>query len=50
MKRNHDLIIKVTAEEKAKIKKKAQACGLNLSSFVRFIALRLEVRQVKKQL
>ena len=50
MPRNHDILIKASKEEKAKIKKKAEACGLSLSAFIRFIALRTQVREVKKQL
>jgi len=39
MQRNHNIVIRLTKSELEKIKSKAEALGMTISSFVRFIIL-----------
>lgn len=39
MKRNHEVRIKLSRDEKEKLTKKAMALGMPLSSFLRYLAL-----------
>ena len=47
MKRNHKILLKVSKQEKAKIKLKAEQSGLSVSEFIRFLCLRTNIREVK---
>lgn len=42
MKKNNSIHIKLTTEQKEKLEKKAEKCGLSLSSYLLFIALNTE--------
>lgn len=42
MKRNHEIRVRLSAEELDKIKKKAESCGMNISSYLRFLGLRIK--------
>lgn len=42
MKKNKSIHIKVTTEQEQKLKKKAEKCGLSLSSYILFISLNTE--------
>lgn len=45
MKKNHRIIIPVTAEEKKKIEKKAESCGgMTTAGFIRHICLMIRLK------
>lgn len=44
MKRNFDLRVRLTKEEKESIQKKAQVCGLNPSEYLRLLALKSKIQ------
>ena len=44
MKKNHIINVPVTKDEKKKIEKKAERYGLNVSAFIRHIALRGKIK------
>ena len=50
MKKNYQLNIPVTKEEKKKIEIKAKSCGLSVSAFIRFLALRSKVKDMRENL
>jgi predicted DNA binding CopG/RHH family protein len=44
MTKNHDIRVRYSSEELTKLKKKAELLGMAVSSFVRFISLKAEVK------
>jgi len=50
MKKNYQINIPVSREEKKKIEFKAERCGLSVSAFIRFLALRSQIKDIRKDL
>ncbi len=44
MKRNHDVRVKLSKEERELLTKRAERIGLNLSTYLRYIALNTSVK------
>lgn len=48
MKRNHEVKLKFTKQEKENIKKKAEKLGLKPTQYIRMLSLNVEQKQKKK--
>lgn len=44
MKRNHEIRIKLSAEEHEKLKKKAEEVGMSISSLMRYLAIYSQIK------
>lgn len=47
MKKNHSIIIRLSLEQLETIKKKAERVGMSVSDFIRFLALKTNIKEVK---
>lgn len=46
MKKNHSIVIRLSKEQLDKIKAKAEKVGMSISDFIRFLALKTNIREV----
>lgn len=47
MKKNHSIVIRLSKEQLEKIKVKAERVGMSISDFIRFLALKTNIKEVK---
>lgn len=47
MKKNHSIVIRLTKEQLDKVKSKAERVGMSISDFIRFLALKTNIKEIK---
>lgn len=47
MRMNHSIIIRLTAEQLEKVKKKSERVGMSISDFTRFLLLKTNIKEIK---
>ncbi len=46
MKKNYTIILRVSAEDKKLLQEKAKKCGMSVSQLLRFLGLRVNIREI----